>query len=166
MEVETNWRDKDFVLVVTVLDIVLGVLIFGFHVSRLFVVNPVFEIVATPYTASLLISIAFWLFLFSLNILQIFVAFRLFLRVKESEPDVIWSLQSARVWLKVSGFLLAIVLLKVFIFLLLENQPGQTFGWILLVAEMFLKVAGLYFVKEFIDDLKSEISQTQFQHPI
>ena len=51
--------------------------------------------------------------------------------------------------------------MKILIFLLIGDNAGQTFGWILVAGEIFLRTLGLYFVKELIDDLGAELAKTQ-----
>ncbi|CAL8074849.1 unnamed protein product [Orchesella dallaii] len=158
------WKNRKMVRICSAMDMVFPIVIMGIYMYRLMFERKVDGRMTNGfYTPKEKqgVAIFLWCGAFTLNVIQFILAYCLFTAVKLGARDADVSIRSSRLWLILSNFLF-VLLLSEFIFFLFFDKGyyghRKTVSMLVCAAELFYKPIGMYFAKEFIDDLKSVYS--------
>ncbi|ODM94617.1 hypothetical protein Ocin01_12074 [Orchesella cincta] len=155
------WKNRKTVRICSAIDMVFPIVIMGLYMYRLMFERKVDGRMTNGfYTPKEKqgVAVFLWCGAFTLNIIQFILAYNLSTVVKLGSRDADVSLRGLKFWLILANFLF-VLLLSEFIFFLFFDKGyyghRKTVSMIVCAAELFFKPIGMYFAKEFIDDLKS-----------
>ncbi|ODM94620.1 hypothetical protein Ocin01_12073 [Orchesella cincta] len=153
------WRDKGVVRFLAALDTVLAIFLFGFYlVGGVFLNTIIIDIPNGPLSKFTLIlaSTAIWVGVFFINFLQMSSAYNLFIVTYQDALGPKVTIQRSQKWIRTAFIVLGLLTVKM-VYLSIRKSRVFPLVWVLCGVEVVIRIIGLYFVRESIDDIKQEM---------
>ncbi|CAL8074851.1 unnamed protein product [Orchesella dallaii] len=153
------WRDKGVIRCMAALDTILALFLFGFYlVGGVFMNTIIIDIPNGPLSKFTLIlaSTAIWVCVFFINFLQMSSSYNLFIVTYQDALGPQVTIQRSQKWMKTAFIVLGLITIKM-VYLSTRRTRVFPLVWVLCGVEIVIRIFGMYFVRESIDDLKQEM---------